>query len=391
MILGHKIRLNPTLEQVEFFEKSCRGYRFAWNWALGKVYDDLNFYNNFNLSEIEKEFTRTKRLNFPFIMEVSATTIQRSFINLKQAFQNHKKNAQHFGKPNFKSRKREITSFYLTNHVLKINGNMVQIPKIGWVKMFQNLRFKGKIQSATISKIAGKWFIAFNVDVENFQKLRTASSKIAIDLGVSESVVSFDGTNFELFQGPKASKINQKKLARIQRTLARKLKQSQNYNKTRLQKQKLEFYTTNQRKDATHKYTTKLCRENQTIIIENLDVAEMMKTSNFSKYIADENFGELRRQLDYKSQIYNCNLIIANQYFPSSQLCSNCQTKNPNLTLKDRIWICKNCNSKHNRNKNAAKNLFNYQVRQDMPEFTLVRYALRAGQEPPAKSGIPVL
>jgi putative transposase len=111
------------------------------------------------------------------------------------------------------------------------------------------------------------------------------------------------------------------------------------------------------RADFTHKLTTRLCRENQAIAIEDLNVAGMLKNEKLARAINDIGFGEIRRQLEYKSVRYNTRLIIANRFFPSSKLCSRCDFVNDALTLKDREWTCPNCNVHHDRDINAAINL----------------------------------
>jgi putative transposase len=111
------------------------------------------------------------------------------------------------------------------------------------------------------------------------------------------------------------------------------------------------------RKDFTHKLTTRLCRENQTIVIEDLNVKGMLANEKLARAVSDVGFGEIRRQLEYKAVRYKSDLIIADRWYPSSRLCSTCDYKNEKLTLQDRVWTCTRCGIIHDRDINAALNL----------------------------------
>ena len=93
------------------------------------------------------------------------------------------------------------------------------------------------------------------------------------------------------------------------------------------------------------------------VVIEDLHVAGMLKNEKLARTISDVGFGEIRRQLEYKSLRYKTKLIIANRYYLSSKLCSLCDWKYESLSLKEREWTCQNCGANHDRDKNAALNL----------------------------------
>lgn len=143
---------------------------------------------------------------------------------------------------------------------------------------------------------------------------------------------------------------------------------SNNRKKSSLQLAKLYARIVNLRMDFTHKLTTRLCRENQAIVIEDLNVAGMLKNKKLSRAISDVGFGEIRRQLEYKSVRYNTRLIIADRYYPSSKLCSICDFKHDSLKLNDREWTCVNCNVHHDRDVNAAINLKRLATATALPE-----------------------
>jgi putative transposase len=113
----------------------------------------------------------------------------------------------------------------------------------------------------------------------------------------------------------------------------------------------------NLRADFTHKLTTRLCRENQAVVIEDLHVKGMLTNDKLARAISDVGFGAIRRQLEYKALRYGTQIILADRWYPSSRLCSCCDWKNETLTLKDREWICRDCGAHHDRDTNAALNL----------------------------------
>lgn len=365
MILSHKIELNPTKEQITQFEKACGCARFAYNWALNKwneqykVWKGNNTLPKPNANLIKKEFNSIKEKEFPWIYESPKDANQRSFFNLNKAFQKFfKKTAKY---PTFK-KKFKKDSFYISNDKFSINEFEVQLPLIGKVDLKEKFRFKGKIQSATISRNSNKWFISLNVEIENYSKEKSIKNEIiGIDLGLKNFATCSDNTSY---QAPKPLKHYSKKLKRAQIKLSKKQKGSNNRNKQRLKVAKIHYKIKCIRNDFLHKLSTKICSENQTIVLENLKVSNMLKNHKLAKSISDASWSEFKRQIEYKSQIYQNKIVIVGTFEPTSKVCSNCGCKKQDLKLHDRIFKCDDCGFQIDRDLNASLNLYTLGLRE---------------------------
>lgn len=179
---------------------------------------------------------------------------------------------------------------------------------------------------------------------------------IGLDLGIKDFVVLSTG---EKIANPKLMKQYESKLKKAQRILSRRVKGGQNRNKAKFKVAKVHEKIANVRKDFLHKLSHKLTHENQvnSIVIEDLAVCNMVKNHKLAKSISDCSWSEFVRQLEYKSEWYGKNLIKIGRFEPSSKLCSTCGTINQELTLKDREWTCDGCNTRHDRDINAAINV----------------------------------
>jgi putative transposase len=358
MILGHCIQLDPTRKQATYFKKAAGTARFAWNWGLAVVIECLDNNKSFNVMKLRKEFNAIKGTEFPWIYDIGKDCSSQPFMFLQRTLTRYFKEKREnkpdrIGFPNFKTRDKH-SEFYISSDKLTVLGNQIRVPRLGWVKMTECLRYEGHIKSATISRSADKWFVSFNVEVKDFTKSRTGDAAIGVDLGLTTFATLSTG---EKIDAPKPLKKNLKKLARANRELARKQKGSKNYDHALLKLQKVHYDVANVRKDFLHKLSTRLCRENQAIMVENLNIAGLMKNSKLARAISDAGWGEFRRQLKYKCAVYDNDVVIVDRWFPSSKLCSDCGFKNGQLKLKDRIWTCKNCEETHDRDINAALNL----------------------------------
>jgi putative transposase len=352
MIVAHKIQLDPTVEQAMYFARAAGTARFVWNWALGEWDRQYKAGGKPSGMSLKREFNKVKYELFPWLDGIHRDAHAAPFTNLQKAFVRFfKKTAK---RPKRKKKGKSKDSFAIANDKLRVEDTQVRIPVIGWIKMTESIRFDGKIMSATVSRIADRWYISFNIDVGDYTKERTGDGIVGVDLGIKTLAVTSDG---EKFQAPKPLKKFKKKLKRAQRRLAKKVKGSNRRNKHKLKIARIHAKIANIRRDCLHKLTTKLCRENQAVVIEDLCVKEMLKNRKLGRAVADLGFYELRRQLTYKSEIYGTLLVIADRWFPSSKTCSNCQTVKDSLSLAERIFKCEICGFEIDRDLNAAENL----------------------------------
>lgn len=360
--LAHKIRLYPTPVQAQRLAQAAGTARFSYNWALNQwqsQYTKSKSAPNIpkpSLKSIKQEWSRIKHSQFPWIEDSPSNANLQAVDDLGNAFKRFfQKKARY---PKFK-RKGQHDSFYVDNQKLKIKGKRAHIPKIGRVKLAEELRFQGRILSGTVSKEVDQWYLSVSIelpDASPFEEKRTGNGIIGLDLGLKTLGTLSTG---EVFENPKPLKKSLRKLKRLQRKHSRKIKGSKNREKSRILVGRLHRRIKRIRTDSIHKMTTQICRENQTIVIEDLNVKGMVRNRRLSRSLSDAAFGEIRRQLKYKSSLYEVELVLANRFYPSSKTCSNCGSLKANLKLSDRVFVCPDCGLKIERDLNAALNLKN--------------------------------
>ncbi len=365
MLIAHKIALDPNNVQATYLAKAAGTARFAYNWALAawqKQYDAWKVDNNLpkpSQAALRRELNAIKREQFPWMLEVTKNAPQMAIIQLGEAFKNFFAGRARY--PQF--RKKGVNDrFSLTNDQFSIDSSRIRIPHLGWVRMRESLRFAGKIMSATISRVAGRWFVSITVDTQGLSHLPKAENQgaVGVDLGVSELATLSTGES--PVTGPKAHTALLKRLQRLSRSLSRKKKGSQNRKKAKAKTAKLHARISNIRKDALHQLTTDLTRRFHTVGIEDLNVQGMLGNHHLARCISDMSFFEFRRQLEYKAEMRGGMVVVADRWFASSKLCSVCGRKNEALRLSVREWACHECGTHHDRDLNAAINLKNYAV-----------------------------
>ena len=349
--LGHKIRLNPNKQQVEYFSKACGTARFTYNWGLAEWKRQYEAGLKPSCLTLKKDFNAIKQEQFPWTYEVTKYASQQPFIQLQTAFVKFFKGGAEY--PVFK-KKGIHDSFYIGNDQFRIEGKKIRIPNLGWVRMAECLGYNGKILNATVSRTADKWFVSINI-LMNITPATCENQAVAgVDLGIKNLATLSNGDSIE---GPKAYRKLQKKLKRLQQSLSRKQKGSRNREKHKRKVARLHYRISCIRLDSLHKLTTRLANDYSVIVIEDLNVKGMMGNGKLSKAIADMGFNEFRRQLGYKAVISGCHVIVADRWFPSSKRCSVCGEKHKELQLSDRMFTCPACSSKIDRDLNAAINL----------------------------------
>lgn len=365
MLIAHKIALDPNNAQATYMARAAGTARFAYNWALAewkRQYDAWKADNSLpkpSQAALRRQLNAIKREQFPWMLEVTKNAPQMAIIQLGQAFQNFFAGRARY--PQFR-KKGVHDRFTLTNDQFDIDGSRIRIPNLGWVRMRETLRFAGKIMSATVSRVADRWFVSIVVDTPDNSHLPKAESQgaVGVDLGVSSLATLSTGE--PPIPGPKPHKALLDRLHRLSRSLSRKAKGSANRRKAKAKLAKLHARIASIRSDALHKLTTDLTRRFHTIGIENLNVRGMMRNRHLARSIADMGFFEFRRQLEYKAAMRGGKVVVADRFYASSKTCSSCGYKLEALPLALREWTCPECGAIHDRDVNAAINLKNMAV-----------------------------
>jgi putative transposase len=353
--LTHKIRLDPTLRQVDYFRRACGVARFTWNWGLAEWKRQYALGKKPSGLKLKKQFNAIKPVEYPWTYEVTKYASQQPFIFLQSAF--HRFFSRQANYPRFK-KKGVRDSFYIGNDHVRLSGRKIRIPKLGWVRMREALRFSGKVVSATVSRVADEWFVSLNVELDHAPAPCESQAGVGVDLGVKTMATLFDGKSVMEVEGPKPLGRLLKKVRRLQRQLSRRKKRSRNRWKARIRVARLHERIASIRRDRLHKLTTLLTTRYGTIAIEDLDVRGMLRNRRLARSIADVGFHEFRRQLEYKAAMRRNHIERAWRWFPSSKRCSWCCVVNEDLALGDRVFVCGHCGMTLDRDLNAAINLF---------------------------------
>ena len=352
---AHKIKLNPTKSQKIFFEKSFGVSRFTYNWALNKWREDYEKGIKQSAYSLIKHINSIKRQEFPWMMEVGKTCCQYPIHNVDAAFKKMWKDKK--GRPKFKKKGTRDSFVMVENsNSYKQNNKKIWVPRLGWVRCHEDLRFDGKVNNVVISKRAGMYFASVNIITNEIPAVCESQAVVGIDLGIKELATCSDGITFK---NPKALKNNLKSLKRLQRSVAKKVKGSNNRKKAVAKLSKKHYRVSCIRSNAVHQATSYISKNYKTIVIEDLSVGELIKNKKLSQAISDVGFYEFRRQLEYKSKWYGSEVIVADKFYPSSKICSCCGHKKEKLKLSERTYSCTNCGTIIDRDLNASKNLAN--------------------------------
>ena len=353
---AYKFRFYPTSEQEQVLAQTFGCARFVYNYML-RVRTDAWFQRSEKVGYHDTSSLLTalkKDPQYAWLGDVSSVPIQQALRHLQTAFNNFfARRAQY---PSFKSKHGRQSATYAAS-AFRWDGKALTLAKM---KEPLNIRWSrtipkaAKVSTVSVSKDpAGRYFVSLLCE-DCVAPKPAVKSKVGIDLGLSHFAVL---SNCEKVAAPNTLRRYEKRLGVLQRRLSKKQKGSNNRTKARKKVARLHAKIADTRRDFLHKLSTRLIRENQAIAVETLSVKNMQKNRHLSKSISDASWSEFLRQLEYKSRWYGRELIGIDRWYPSSKRCSNCGHVEAKMPLSKRQWTCPECNTHHDRDINAARNI----------------------------------
>jgi putative transposase len=355
-------------------------------------------------AETDRALTAMKKdPGLAFLSEVSSVPLQQALRHQHTAFSAFF--AKHTCYPRFKSRAGRQSAHY-TRSAFAMRGGELRLAKTStplrfvWSWPDVDLTVLNPAIVIVSREPDSRWYVTFTLDTAKPEPLPETGHAVGVDLGVKDFAVTSDG---EKIANPRHLDRKARNLARYQRRLAHRRKGSANRAKAAAKVARAHRKVRSARRDFLHRASTRLVRENDIIVIEDLNVSGMVRNRRLARAISDCGWGEFRRQLEYKCERARHELVVIDRWYPSSKTCSACGHLLAGLSLSTRHWTCPSCRARHDRDINAAKNILaaglavargspgdacGADVRH--PGSSRVQSALK--QEPqPARAGIPVL
>jgi putative transposase len=418
MKTAHKIRINPTPEQVEYLKRACGTRRFMYNWGREQWEKQYQAYKveqetvpeaertltSPNAMSLKKQFNEIREQEYPWTYDVTKCVVEGAFDDLKKAYDNFFAGRAEY--PRYKKKGKSHESFYLSNDKFTVGSHWMSIPglgrflldqrkigkgrgkllrKLGTVNLAEKLRFveegkapqptkkrnqrkqviceSVKMLGATVSCEAGHWYVSLQVEIKK-QRPPTPTAVVGVDVGIKQAAVISDGRRLE---NQKPLEHHLGKLGKLQRTLARKQKTKdpetgrtvfgKNYEKQRVKVAREHQKIANIRRDVQHKFSTELARTAGVIGIEDLHLLGMMANHKLARAVADAAMGQLLQFLKTKVATAGGDVFIASRWFPSTKRCSCCGHVKKRMPLKHRTYQCLVCKRILDRDLNAALNL----------------------------------
>ena len=381
MMVGHTIALNPNNKQKTYFSRASGVARFAYNWGLSEWTRQYEEYKNGTLDRAPSQVALRRQLNaikksaFPWMGEVTKNAPQMAIIHLGEAFRKFFAGTARY--PRYK-KKGLHDSFTITNDQFRVQDTHLRVPKLGWVRMREKIRFQGKILSARIFRKAEGWYVSFTIEIQHnplspdnkTEKIKKAENQgsVGIDMGIVRFATLSDGS----FYLPLDSfRKHEKQLAKAQKALSRKQKFSQNWYKAKKRVSRIHERIANARKDFLHKTSTTISKNHAMVVLENLQVSNMSRSahgslenpgknvaakSGLNKSILDQGWYEFRRQLEYKLRWRGgCLILVPPQN--TSRRCSSCGYTDKGNRPSQALFRCLSCGYEANADENAAQNI----------------------------------
>ncbi|ADI00130.1 IS200/IS605 family element RNA-guided endonuclease TnpB [Salisediminibacterium selenitireducens] len=358
---AYRFRIYPNREQRILIAKTIGSTRFVYNHFLAKWndrYKETGKGMSYNASSAE--LPQLKR-DYEWLKEVDSTALQQGLKHLADGFNRFIKKQNKY--PRFKSKKNDVQSFKTVGQ-MRIEGNRLFLPKLGYVKFAKSRHVEGRILSATIRRTPmGKHFISVLAETE-VKPFDATGSAVGIDLGIDHFAILSDGQKID---NERFTRKMEQKLKREQRKLSRRyeqakkdgkpLREAKNYQKQKVKVAKIHEKIANQRTDFLQKLSTTIIKNHDVVCIEDLNAKGMLKNKKLSKAISDVSWSSFKDMLMYKAEWHDRTIIKIDRWFPSSQLCSSCGHHDGKKDLRVRSWTCPSCGTHHDRDINASRNI----------------------------------
>ncbi|MFF4303853.1 IS607 family element RNA-guided endonuclease TnpB [Streptomyces sp. NPDC001601] len=402
VVQAYRFALDPNAGQERALGSHCGAARAAYNWAVAHVLaawrqrmaektygvpeDRLTEWRSWSLPALRRAFNNTKRTDPRFASwweQNSKEAYSTGLANASAAFDNHVRSQNGLRKgrivgwPRLKSKRNARPACRFTTGAIRVeaDGRHVTLPRIGTIRIHERADVlqrsltagAARILAATVRYERGRWFVAFQVEVKR-ELVPVSRPRVAvgIDLGVKTLAVLADSTgDVRYIENPKFLDRAQRLLRRHDRRVSRRQgpdgrtgrRPSKRWDKANAERNKIHHRAANLRDDAIHKLTTAVAAEFGTVVVENLNVAGMLGNRRLARKVADAGFGEIRRQLMYKTRRNGCRLVLADRWYPSSKRCSHCGVVKAKLPLGVRVFACETCGFVADRDANAGHNL----------------------------------
>ena len=354
---AYKYRFYPTSAQAQELARTFGCARKVWNLALNARttawYQRQERVGYVQTSALLTEWKRSEDL--AFLNEVSSVPLQQALRHLQGAFAAFwDKRARY---PKFKSRKKSRASAEYTRSAFRYRDGHLWLAKMDApldIRWSRPLPEGAEPSTVTVSRDpAGRWFVSLLCECP-IGPLPPSGTTVGIDAGLTSLVTLSTG---EKITNPRHERRDRARLALAQRRLSRKTKGSENRARARVKVARVHARITDRRRDYLHKLSTRLVRDNQAVVIEDLNVAGMLRNHSLARAISGAAWSDLRGMLEYKCGWYGRDLIVAGRWFPSSKTCSDCGHQIGALPLSIREWVCPKCGVLHDRDINAARNI----------------------------------
>ncbi|MGW5257653.1 IS607 family element RNA-guided endonuclease TnpB [Streptomyces sp. NPDC004012] len=402
MVQAYRFALDPNAAQERALRSHCGAARAAYNWAVAWIEaswwqrkaeatygipgQQLTEWRPWSLPALRKAFNAAKHTDPRFASwweDNSKEAYNTGLANAAAAFDHYAKSRQGkrrgraVGMPRFKSKRKARLSCRFTTGVIRVDtdGRHVTLPRLGTIRVHEpTVKLLARVQagtarvlSATVRHVRGRWFVSFQAEVKrDLARVARPGVAVGIDLGVKTLAVMADSAG-EICEvaNPRHLDTALRQLRRVSRTVSRRQgpdrrtgqKPSRRWEKANAARNRVHHRVANLREDALHKLTTAVAAAYGTVVVEDLNVAGMLRNRRLARRIADAGFGEIRRQLACKTQRNGCRILTAGRWFPSSKTCSGCGAMKAKLPLYVRTYECDACGLVIDRDANAALNL----------------------------------